>query len=445
MTAARLQIAGRMPDAFWRGLSCFLTVVVILQFYLLLNSDRDPPHVFAGNPPQPVVAGTNPQHEAAWTYNPSRDASNIGLTDAQCEQAFPDLYYEIDRAAEYWRNRGHTITQNDTDIGWRHDGAFRVLIHNNQLRILETKKAWVPYNYRKRTFYTLLQMHRALLGAQASGERLPSIEFAVVLDDKSLMPGGGDTHSVWAYTRQIGNDAEEKLWPMPDFQFFASPPYAGSFSEMQGKAQAHDGPLSGKIPKVVWRGRTGTNKNVREALIARTVGKDWADVVETGFGDVADAPNRISMDNLCQYRFVIHTEGRSWSGRLKYLLNCDSVPIVHKLHWTAEYYSLLKPDGPDQNYIEVERDWSDLEQKVKYYLEHPEEAQRIANNAKATFRERYTSPAAEGCYWRRMIYGYSKVAFEPEPYETVTVTTAGRAEDEQHLRGWAFEQFLWVS
>lgn len=232
---------------------------------------------------------------------------------------------------------------------------------------------------------------------------------------------------------------------MPDFQFFASPPYAGSFTEMQGRAQAHDGLLGEKIAKAVWRGRTGTNKDVREPLIEATKGRDWADVVETGFGDVEDAPNRISMDNLCKYMFVVHTEGRSWSGRLKYLLNCDSVPIVHKLHWTTEYYSLLKPDGPEQNHIQVERDWSDLERKVKYYLDNPEEAQRIANNAKATVRSRNTSPAAEACYWRNLIRGYRKVAFEPEPYENVTVTISGRDEEQQHLRGWSLEQFLWES
>ena len=107
--------------------------------------------------------------------------------------------------------------------------------------------------------------------------------------------------------------------------------------------------------------------------------------------------------------FLLHTEGRSWSGRLKYILNCDSVPIVHKLHWTTHYYGLLKPNGSDQNCIEVERDWSDLEEMVTYFLDHPDEAQRIADNAKAKFRDRNTTPAAEACYWRKMIRGYRSV------------------------------------
>ena len=257
-----------MPDGLWRGLSFFLTLVVILQFYLLVHPAQNIPTVLPDTHPRPPTSSSS-SSQKDWAYDASRDASNIGLNHEQCAQAFPALYYEVDRAVSYWRNSGHVISKNDTGIGWRNDGAFRVLIHDNQLRILETKKAWVPYNYRKRTFYTLLQIHRALLGASAAGVKLPTIEFAVVLDDMSLMPGGSDTHSMWAYTRRIGNRAEEKLWMMPDFQFYASPPYAGSFTEMQGKAQAHDGPLSEKIPKAVWRGRTGTNKGVREPLTRR--------------------------------------------------------------------------------------------------------------------------------------------------------------------------------
>ena len=60
------------------------------------------------------------------------------------------------------------------------------------------------------------------------------------------------------------------------------------------------------------------------------------------------------------------------------------MPIIHKLQFTAEFYHLLKPNGPDQNYVEVERDWSDLESKVQHYLSNQDEAQRIANNVKAS-------------------------------------------------------------
>ncbi len=103
---------------------------------------------------------------------------------------------------------------------------------------------------------------------------------------------------------------------------------------------------------------------------------------------------------------------------------------------------MLTPDGPDQNYIPVKKDWSDLEEKVTYFLDHPDEAQRIANNSVATFRSRYTSPAAEACYWRRLIHGWSSVSFDPEPFEIVEVEIAGTTIKKQQLRGTAFEEFM---
>jgi len=448
-----------MRDGLWRIVSFFLLAVTLIQFYLLLSSSRPAPTLFESTPYRPQLQEQSPQElekqqdqEQApessqdlsqWSYSSVRDAHNIGLSQSQCDIAFPSLFDEINRARDYWSHSGHKITLEDTDISWRRDGAFKILIHNNTLRILQSKKAWVPYNYRKRMFYTLLQMHRALQGALATGQRLPDIEFAATLDDMSLVPGGSQTKTIWAYTRELSDKVQEKLWLMPDFQFGASPPYAGSFGEMQEKAAMHDGPLSSKIQKAVWRGRVGTNKDVRPALLKASEGKDWADVIDTGFGAVEDEDDMISMDNLCRYAFVLHTEGRSWSGRLKYLLNCHSVPIVHKLHWTASYYSLLRPSGPEQNHLQVERDFSDLGSKVQHLIDHPEEAQRIADNARATFRERYTSPAAEACYWRELIRGYASVAFEPETHEMVDVMVSGRKEQQRHLRGWSVEQFLW--
>jgi len=54
---------------------------------------------------------------------------------------------------------------------------------------------------------------------------------------------------------------------------------------------------------------------------------------------------------------------------------------------------------------------------MKYYREHPQEAERIANMSASTFRDRYLTPAAEACYWRAMVRRWAQVQnFEPEAY-----------------------------
>lgn len=106
--------------------------------------------------------------------------------------------------------------------------------------------------------------------------------------------------------------------------------------------------------------------------------------------------------------------GRSYSGRLKYLQNCHSVPIIPKMHWIEPHHKLLIDQGPAMNYIPVKFDFSDLGEKVEYYLEHPEEAERIADNNVAMFRDKYLTPAAQACYWRKLFRMWRDVSFEPE-------------------------------
>lgn len=115
---------------------------------------------------------------------------------------------------------------------------------------------------------------------------------------------------------------------------------------------------------------------------------------------------------------------------------------MHELDWTAHLYHLLQPDGPRQNHIRVKRDFSDLAEKVEWYLAHPGEAQWVADNSVATFRTRYLTPAAQACYWRRLLDGWSEVAFTPDAYEIASVTVNGTVKDEKRLRGIAFEEFV---
>lgn len=96
------------------------------------------------------------------------------------------------------------------------------------------------------------------------------------------------------------------------------------------------------------------------------------------------------------------TIGRSYSASLKYRQACRSVVVAHKMQWIQHHHYLLVDSGPHQNYVEVERDFSDLPRKIEALIAQPELAERIANNSVSTFRDRYLSQAAEACYWREL-------------------------------------------
>jgi hypothetical protein len=89
------------------------------------------------------------------------------------------------------------------------------------------------------------------------------------------------------------------------------------------------------------------------------------------------------------------------------------------MEWQQHYHSLLESSGPLQNFVEVERDWRNLNEKMNWLLGHDEEVNKIADNGLKLFRERYLTPAAEVCYWRQSIRGWKLVSFEPEFYKIV--------------------------
>lgn len=129
--------------------------------------------------------------------------------------------------------------------------------------------------------------------------------------------------------------------------------------------------------------------------------------------------------------------GRSYSGSLKYRQLCRSVIVIHKLQWIQHYHYLLIANGTEQNYVEVERDFSDLAEKMEYLMSHPDEARRIADNNVKTFRERYFTPASGACYWRALIHGWAASSFKPR----VLVRTP---DDVLQPRGMRFENFVYV-
>ena len=106
----------------------------------------------------------------------------------------------------------------------------------------------------------------------------------------------------------------------------------------------------------------------------------------------------------------MYTTGHSYSASLKYHQACRSVIITHKLQYIEHHHYLLMPSGPHQNYVEVERDFSDLPQVMDWLLQNPGKAETIANNNVKAFHERYLTQAAESCYWRALWEGWGEAS-----------------------------------
>ncbi|KAI1801779.1 glycosyl transferase family 90-domain-containing protein [Daldinia bambusicola] len=374
--------------------------------------------------PEPVAHPTptiipSPDDES-WTFDTKRDSLNYGLSDSQCEKAFPDLYQELDRARNFLLDRNRRVKESDVHIDAKKDytglshGEFHVMIANGELYVIKEKKGEPD---RSRGLAALASMYRAIT-ALPDPRSLPNVEFVMDIEDRAAKGEKNNERIRWTWARDEDN---EWLWVMPDFDGWSYPDDGvGSYVQfredvMDVEAEYPDG-WDAKEDKLCWRGSLAVNRKLRTALLEASKGQEWSDVEAI---DWHNRSNIMAMKDFCRFKYVAHTEGNSWSGRLRYLQNCESVPIIHKLNYIFHYQPLLKDSGPHQNYVKVGRDWSDLKAQMDGLAADPDRARRIAKESTQVFRDRYLTPAAEACYWRRMIRNWRAVMdFEPRRYET---------------------------
>jgi hypothetical protein len=309
----------------------------------------------------------------------------------------------------------------------------------------------MPYTY-SRAKATLHSLHRALIAFPNRAE-LPSVEFIFSTEDSVDDDDDDSDHDhdhktkgpIWAYSKRDGDDS---VWLMPDFGYWSWPEVrVGPYRQIRRRIAAVDDGLvfQEKKKQLLWRGSLATAPELRGDLLAAARGKHWASVRVIDWDDNDndnDNNDILPMEEHCRHMFLAHTEGRSFSGRGKYLHNCRSVVMSHKLIWREAHHAALIASGPEANYIEVSRDFADLEQKIEFLLDHPDVAERIANNSVATFRDRYLTPAAEACYWRYLIRRYAEVCdFVPDLYHQSS-SSGGSQGKRKKFRGVPYEDWL---
>lgn len=75
-------------------------------------------------------ASRNASFSDQWDFQ--RDRRNLLFTNEQCNQIFPDLYYDIDRAVK--DRRGKRITLDEIDSIEPRNGYVRAMIYNQQVQ-----------------------------------------------------------------------------------------------------------------------------------------------------------------------------------------------------------------------------------------------------------------------------------------------------------------------
>ena len=134
-----------------------------------------------------------------------------------------------------------------------------------------------------------------------------------------------------------------------------------------------------KKNKAVWRGY-GENSEARQYFLKNYHHISIFNIGQTG--PLLEAPwvkNFMPIAEQLNYKFIFCIEGVDTATSIKWVMSSNSVCVMPKPKYETWFMEgTLKPDV---HYIEISDDFSNAEQKIKYFIEHPNKVLKIIENA----------------------------------------------------------------
>lgn len=146
-----------------------------------------------------------------------------------------------------------------------------------------------------------------------------------------------------------------------------------SFSEKKDMAI-----FRGKIGQSTGRSDNCIKKN-RYEFVNHFYGHPLFDIGVIGSQFPQWKSEKLTIGEQLDYKFVMSLEGNDVASNLKWIMSSNSIAVTPPL--TCETWFMESTLKPDYHYIEVLPDFSDIEEKLRFYIEHPEKAQQIINHA----------------------------------------------------------------
>ncbi|KAI0110833.1 hypothetical protein GGR51DRAFT_80125 [Nemania sp. FL0031] len=496
--------------------------VICLTIYCLLLVPEDSLDSSRSANPEAYQSQTRQQQQREEERRhtlPLELLNNRFLNEDQCRASFPGLLEQVDNEVA---KGPFKLQRPANDLG-----PLIARIRDGQLSILSAaRKSDLSRDMLAHRSATLHQIANALLtwprpASATSGSspfsHIPDTIFAFTHHDDPQEGTFSYSRPVDPALQYTASGEAKRFFPIPHFSFYSWPlPFIGSLPQAARAISAVESSLSfsSKIPRAVWRGTTWFNNpragRLRQNLVrafgpAAPKPQPWADIealdwtkpltTGPGAGD-RNATNALRIEDFCRYKYIVHTEGVTYSGRFQFHNLCASVVLTPPIAWMQHLTHLLRPvfsytldpsspdsfhssssplssprsifslffspsvntqqqqqqqqlkqqqsglprhpidlgasdnpppllpypapwvrsawptehDPSEANIVFVAPDWSDLEAAVAWLEAHPRIAEGIARRQRALFEDGgYFSPAAEMCYWRGLIRGWSEV------------------------------------
>ena len=136
-----------------------------------------------------------------------------------------------------------------------------------------------------------------------------------------------------------------------------------------------------KSDRVIFRGKIRQSR-VRTAFLERHFGHPLCDCGVVGRNEGCPdewMTEKKTIKEHLDYKFIMALEGNDVASNLKWVMSSNSVAVMTRP--TCETWFMEGLLRPGVHYIEVREDFADLEEKLQYYIAHPDEAETIIKNA----------------------------------------------------------------
>ena len=119
----------------------------------------------------------------------------------------------------------------------------------------------------------------------------------------------------------------------------------------------------------------------RVDFMEKYFGSQWVDCGDTGTRPLKaewKVPLITLYDHLV-YKFILSIEGNDVASNLKWIMSSNSIAVMPRPKY--ETWFMEGRLIPNYHYIEIKPDYSDLPERLQYYIDHPKEAKQIIKNA----------------------------------------------------------------
>ena len=142
-----------------------------------------------------------------------------------------------------------------------------------------------------------------------------------------------------------------------------------------------DLPYAKKKEQLVFRGKVHSSQPQRIKFLEKYYGHPMCNIGKVNNNNLNKLwmVERMTYSEQLQYKFILCIEGNDVASNLKWVMSSNSIAVMPKPKYETWFMEGLLI--PDQHYILIKDDYSDLETKLKFFLDHPQKASLIIENA----------------------------------------------------------------